>query len=898
MFVILAGSNLMRRACSILLTTLLLTAAAAAQDAPVTPAAHGPVPVIQAARATGPIVIDGRLDDEAWLRATPATAFIQRDPEEGKPVSEETELRVAYDDRALYVGARLRDREPSRIARQLARRDQEGEADGFSLYLDPHHDHLTGAMFSVSAAGVQSDATIFNDSWNDGTWDAVWESATRIDEDGWVAEMRIPFSQLRFPAADRHTFGINAMRYIQRKNERAWLVHVPKKESGLASRLGHLEGLEGVSPRRTFELLPYVVSRAEFIAPSSDRDPFNDGARMFAGTGIDLKYRFSSNLSLDGTINPDFGQVEVDPAVVNLTAFETFFEEKRPFFIEGANIFGDFGRTGSNNFWGFNRAEPLIFYSRRIGRSPQGSVDAEFVDTPTATTILGAAKVTGKTRNGWSLGTLEAVTGREYAITVDDTTRGEGEVEPLSNYFVGRAQREIGRRAAVGVIATAVNRDLREPSLRETLPAQSYVAGVDGHFYLDAKRDWVINGRVAGSYLRGSTDAITRVQQSSQRYFDRPDASYVELDPAASDLDGWTGSINLNRQSGVHLVNAALWGVSPGFDSSDAGFTFKSDRGGMHAVYQWRDQEVKRFSRQKFLAVAKFYTWNYGREVQADGTFLFGNTQFKNYWRVFSDVYYFRATQNDTETRGGPSMLTPESYGGSIGGETDSRKRLSFGANFNTNRSDFGGWRVGTGLNVRYRPAASLEVSVGPGFDRNHTIAQYVGTFADPVVTSTYGSRYVFGLLRQRELSIQTRVNYVLSPKMSLQVYMQPLVSVGDYEEFKELARPRTFDFIRYGQDSGTVSYDAIRARYTVHPGDGGADFEFDDPDFNFKSLRLNAIFRWEWRPGSAMYFVWTEQREDLTDPGRFHFGQDIGRTFQAPADDVLMFKIAYWFQR
>ena len=267
MFVILAGSNLMRRACSIFLATLLLTASAAAQDAPV---AHAAVPVIQAARATAPIVIDGRLDDEAWLRATPATAFVQRDPEEGKPVSEETELRVVYDDSALYVGARLRDREPSRIARQLARRDQEGEADGFSLYLDPHHDHLTGAMFSVSAAGVQSDATIFNDSWNDGTWDAVWESATRIDEDGWVAEMRIPFSQLRFPAADRHTFGINAMRYIQRKNERAWLVHVPKKESGLASRLGHLEGLEGVSPRRTFELLPYMVSRAEFIAPSSE----------------------------------------------------------------------------------------------------------------------------------------------------------------------------------------------------------------------------------------------------------------------------------------------------------------------------------------------------------------------------------------------------------------------------------------------------------------------------------------------------------------------------------------------------------------------------------------------------------------------------------------------------
>ena len=884
-----------RRVAFVVVATSALAAPSSGQQ---TPAAHGPVPIVQAFRATAPIVIDGRLDDEAWLRATAATEFIQRDPEEGKPVSEQTELRVAYDDGALYIGARMRDREPVRIARQLARRDQEGEADAFSLYLDPHHDHLTGAVFSVSAAGVQSDATIYNDSWSDGTWDAVWESATRIDEDGWIAEMRIPFSQLRFPAADRHTFGINAMRYIQRKNERAWLAHVPKTESGLASRLGHLEGLEGVSPRRTLELLPYVVSRAEFIAPASDRDPFNDGARMFAGTGVDLKYRFSSNLSLDGTINPDFGQVEVDPAVVNLTAFETFFEEKRPFFIEGANIFGDFGRTGSNNFWSFNRAEPLIFYSRRIGRSPQGSVDAEFVETPTATTILGAAKVTGKTRHGWSLGMLEAVTGREYAKTVTDTAHGEREVEPLSNYFIARAQREIGRRAAVGVIATAVNRDLREPSLGETLPAQSYVAGVDGHFYLDAKRDWVINGRIAGSYLRGSTDAITRVQESSQRYFDRPDATYVEVDPAAMDLGGWTGSINVNRQSGVHVVNAALWAVSPGFDSSDAGFTFKSDRGGMHAVYSWRNPKVNWFSRERFLAVAKFYAWNYGREKQADGTFFIGHVQFKNYWSMFSNAYYFNDTQSDTETRGGPSMLSPASYGGSFGVDTDSRKRLSFGANVNTNQSDLAGSRIGFGLNMRYRPSSSLEVSIGPGFDRTRTIAQYVGTFDDPVMTATYGSRYVFGFLRQRELSIQTRVNYVLSPKISLQVYMQPLVSVGDYEEFKELARPRTFEFTRYGQDGGTLTYDSNRGRYTVQPGDGGAPFEFDDPDFNFKSLRLNAIFRWEWRPGSAMYLVWTEQREDLANPGRFDFGRDISRTFRAPADDVLMFKIAYWFQR
>jgi hypothetical protein len=882
---------------TVCLAAVLLVCSGLPAQARQRPAAHGAVPVVQAARAGAPVVVDGRLDDEVWVRAVPATAFTQRDPDEGRPATEATELRVAYDASALYIGARLRDREAARISRRLARRDQDVEADSFSLYLDPHHDHLTGAMFSVSAAGVQRDATIFNDSWTDDSWDAVWESAVEVDEEGWIAEMRIPYSQLRFPAADRHTFGINAMRFIPRRNEQSWLVLVPKKENGLASRLGHLEGLDGLTPRRTVELLPYVVSRGEFIAPSSERDPFNDGARGFAGAGLDLKYRFSSNLSLDGTINPDFGQVEVDPAVVNLTAFETFFEEKRPFFIEGANIFGNFGRTGANNFWGFNRAEPLIFYSRRVGRAPQGHADAEFVDPPAASTILGAAKITGKTGGGWSVGLLEAVTGREYARTVHDGASGRTEVEPLSNYVVARVQREI-RRAGVGVLATAVNRDLREPSLRDELPAQAYVGGFDGHLFLDGQRDWVISGRIAGSHLRGTAGSMERLQAASQRYFDRPDAAHLDLDPAATSLSGWTGSLNLNRQSGIHMVNAALWATSPGFDSSDAGFTFNSDRAGMHAVYQYRNPSVNRFSRSRFFAIAKWYTWNHARELQGDGIHSFGNIQLKNYWTMFANGYYFRRTQDDRATRGGPSIEAPGGHGGGFGLDSDGRKRVSVGANVYHNTNPAGGWSTGLSLNLRYRPAAGLEISAGPGLDRNHTAAQYVGTFTDPIAIGTYGKRYVFGLLNQRELSVQTRVNYVMSPKMSLQLYMQPLLSVGDYEDLKELARPRTYDFTVFGRDRGALAYDAAHQRYVVTPGDGGADFELDDPDFNFKSLRLNAIFRWEWRPGSALYVVWTEQRQDLADPGRFSFGRDISRTFRAPADDVLMFKIAYWFQR
>lgn len=885
-----------RRACLALLSAMCLAPAAMAQ----TPGAgHEAVPVVQAARTATPILVDGRLDDEAWLRAEAAGGFIQREPDEGQPATERTELRVAYDDEALYIGVRLHDRDPSRIARQLARRDSEAEADAFALFLDPHHDHLTGASFSVSAAGVQSDSIIYNDEWTDDSWDAVWESAVRIDESGWSVEMRLPYSQLRFPAADRHTFGINAMRYLQRRKERAWLVHVPRTESGLASRMGHLDGLAGLAPRRTLELLPYVVGRAEFVEPDSGADPFNDGSRLFGGVGLDLKYRVSSNLSLDGTVNPDFGQVEVDPAVVNLTAFETFFQEKRPFFIEGANIFRNFGRTGANDFWGFNRAEPMLFYSRRIGRAPQGGADGDFVDPPSASTILGAAKLTGKTRSGWSLGALEAVTGREFAQTATGGARADAEVEPLSNYVVVRAQRELGRRAALGGLVTAVHRDLRAPPLREQLVSQAYVGGVDGHLFLDAARDWVVSGRLAASRVAGDSAAITRLQQASQRYFGRPDAPHISLDPAASSLSGWTGSLNVNRQGGVHGLNAALWSVSPGFESGDAGFNFNADRAGMHAAYRWRNPKPNRVAREQFAAVAKWYTWNFARELQGDGIHAFSNTQLRNYWSVFASGFYVRAVQSDRTTRGGPSMLSPRAQGASIGIESDGRRRVSAGVNGGLRASEFGGREIEYGLDVRYRPAASLELSTGPSFARNRTIAQYVGAFDDPAAASTYGRRYVFGTLHQHEFSLQTRINYVLSPKMSFQLYMQPLVSVGRYDDFKELRQPRTFDFTRYGAEPGTsLAYDHGARRYDVVPGPGGRPFGFDDPDFNFKSLRLNAIFRWEWQPGSAMYVVWTEQREDLADPGRFAFGRDVGRVFRGAADDVFLFKVAYWFQR
>jgi len=849
---------------------------------------------VVAARAASAIVVDGRLDDAAWRAAAPATDFRQRDPDEGKPATESTELRIAYDDEALYVGARMRDREPKRIVRRLSRRDGSADADRIRIYLDPRHDHLTGVMFEVSAGNVQGDSAIFNDSWDDSSWDGVWTSAVTVDSEGWTAEIRIPFSELRFPSAERQTWGINAERYIQRKNESDWLELVPKKESGLASRMAHLTGLDGIRPRRHLALLPYAVARSELVTPAAG-DPFNDGSRMFGATGLDVKYGLGSDLTLDATVNPDFGQVEVDPAVVNLSDFETFFEEKRPFFIEGSQIFGNFGHNGANNFWGFNRSEPDLFYSRRIGRAPQGDPQADYVDRPSATTILGAAKVTGKLPGGWAVAALEAVTQREHARLATGPARRVADIEPLTNYFVGRAHREM-KRGGLGAILTSVARNRRDPVLRAALVDRAWVAGVDGYCFLDAKKDWVVTGRLAGSRLDGSAAAVETVQRSSQHYFQRPDARTVRLDPSATSLSGWTGALNLNRQGGRIRVNGALWAVSPGFESNDLGFNSRTDRWGGHAVVDFRKTDPDRFTRSRFFALAKWYVFNFDHERQGDGLHAFGEVQLRNYWSAFLGAFKSWRVHDDRLTRGGPSSLQGAAKGTFFSLRTDSRKPVSGRLQGEYVSDEFGGWNASTQATLELKPLPSLFVSVGPSLLRAHNPAQWVTAVDDPTAAVTFGRRYVFADLTQTEVSMTTRLNWILTPNVSLQVYAQPLVSVGAYRGFKELARPRRFDFLRYGRDAGSLAYDATAATYSVDPDGPGpaAAFSFDRPDFNFKSLRVNAIFRWEWRPGSTLYLAWTQRREDTAHPGEFELRRDVRALGAAPADNVLLIKVSY----
>lgn len=834
---------------------------------------------LRAIRITDPPVIDGRLSEEFWTRPDVADQFTQKDPDEGKPATEKTEIRVAYDAEALYIGARMHDSEPGKIGRRLANRDeQDSDADRLMIYLDPRHDRRTGVEFWISAAGVQRDVVISNDTFEDSSWDAVWASAVTVDAQGWSAELRIPYSQLRFNAGDSQTWGLNVARFIRRKNETSWLELVPKNENGLASRMIQLVGLDGIRRSGTnLELAPYTAVRQEFVEPGKANDPFNDGSRLFGSVGLDMKARVAGGLTLDATLNPDFGQAEVDPAVVNLSAFETFFDEKRRFFIEGSEIFNNFGLGGSNNFFGFNMSDPSIFYSRRIGRAPQGDTDGDFVDTPRATTIIGAAKLTGKTANGWSIGLLDALTGREQARIVTGALRSRQTVEPRTNYFVGRLQRDLGR-GAIGMLATSVVRNFETIELGDALASRAFVFGGDAFYFLDKKRVWVVTGKFSGSRVSGSPAAIAELQRAPQRYYQRPDATHVSLDPARQSLSGYTGRVFLNRNEGKWRVNAALWGTSPGFESNDMGFHFNGDRFGAHAVLLWQNTKTDRWTRSRHAWIAKANNWSFDRENLNDMWFGCAHASFLNYWWVNSCGGFFRRTYDDRLTRGGPMAISPRSGSLNGGFGTDTRKPVSFDVSFGRDKDEDGGRGTNGGVSVNLKVLPSLSVSTGPQVNRSRGAAQYVGTTPDPNATATYGRSYVFAPIDQTQVTLTTRINYTVTPRASLQVFMQPLLASGDYGAFKSLAAPRTFDFTPYV------------------PPEGAEDF--DNPDFNLKSLRVNAVFRWEFKPGSTLYAVWTQQREDSSHPGNFNFRRDAATMFSAPANDIFLLKLTYWIAR
>ncbi len=858
---------------------------------------------IVAFRVAEPVKVDGYINDQVWQRPG-ETGFTQRQPDEGLPASQKTEAWVAYDDDALYVAVKLYDSHPDSIIGRLARRDQDSESDEVGIGIDAAHDRRTAVFFIVNPAGAIKDGTFSNDTQMDDSWDGVWDVAVRTEAWGWSAEFRIPYSQLRFPLLNRYTWGIEIYRGIKRRNEESYLVLYPRTDRVRVSRWVELIGIEGIKPPSRIELLPYATATGKFIEPPpvdafnlGKTDPFKFRRKFPTNIGADAKIGLAGDVTLDLSLNPDFAQVEVDPAVVNLTAYETYYQEKRPFFIEGSNIL-KFGRGGAASLQDFDWTDPSFFYSRRIGRSPQGSVQHEgFLQLPDRTTILGAAKVSGKISKSWSFAAVSALTDREYGEVDSAGVRFRDEIEPLTFYGVVRSLKEFNdAHQAIGVLGTVVERNLRNDRMSGLLNDHAMSLGIDGWTFLDENKVWVITGWAGASTVSGTKERITELQRSAQHFFQRPDAGYLGVDSSATTMTGWASRLWLDKVTGNWIFNGALGAIHPKFETNDAGFLTHADvvNGHIYFGYEWYEPEG--IFRTKGLTGAIIRQYDFGGYKTAEGYQVFLSGQLLNYWSTFLSVAYNGESYDDQRTRGGPLMKYLTSRAMAFNLSSDSRKSLYGSLYTNAGRGESGGWLYTAGLYFNWKASGNLNTSISLDYSRVHGASQYIDAVPDPTATTTFGTRYVFGVIDQKQLSTTVRLNWTFTPKMSLQLYLQPLLSSGAYSSIMELAQPGTFEFNRYGEGSSQIV--PSDGEYRIYPNGatgGIPGFTIRNPDFNFKSVRANVVFRWEYLPGSTLYFVWTNEKMDYESRGDFSFERDVQRLMRMTPDNVYSIKLTYW---
>jgi hypothetical protein len=887
-----------------LLAPLTLISASLPAQNPTPPTAqirsHEQAPTAAAARRNGPISIDGKLDEAAWQAATPVTDFKQYDPQEGQPATEKTEARILVDDDAVYIGMRLFDSEPSKIQPQLARRDESIEGDLVEVTFDSFHDHLSAVIFRLSAGGARRDATISPNGNQDNSWDAVWEGHTTVDAQGWSAEFRIPLSQLRYNRnVTQQVWGLQLARKIARKAEIDQFSYTPKSQQQGINRYGHLTGLGNLHSVRKIELVPYVLAKNENPA-AVEGDPFNKKNELKPGAGLDAKIGLTSNLTLDATFNPDFGQVEVDPAVVNLSAFETFFPERRPFFVEGSSIFSFGDMRSQNNSNGFT-----FFHTRRIGRQPQRFIDGPdiaFVDTPVETTIAAAAKLTGRSRGGWSLGVLDAVTTTEEAryrdLNGDDHTTI---VEPRANYFIGRVKRDLRQgNTTIGAAVTTVHRDLSDEVLEPLFRSAAYVGGIDwNHSW--SNRTWAFDGNFVLTHNVGSKESIAALQLAPARYYQRPDKENYRFDPNKTSLTGYVHEMTLAKTSGLHWTGTVTYqDYNPGFDINEAGFLGSTDMRGIAPLIAYSENRPSKHVRNWAQYLFWNPTWNYDGHPTFMGVGSISVAELPNFWNYFVRFDWRPRVYDPGLTRGGPIARLTEGGGAQFQIDSDRRKRYTYGLYTSYSYNQAGGRGVNVQPTFTFRPTTALRISMNPSWNRTHAMAQFVTRVVDPIETDTYGTRYVFATLDQRTLSMVTRVDWTFTPTLSLQVFAQPLIASGDFKDYKEFARPRTFDFEIYGRDKGTIARDNATGRYTVDPDGAGSapSFTFGDRDFNQRSLRGNAVLRWEYRPGSALFLVWQQSRFGFASDGSFELGRDFDALWNTQPQNIFVIKGTWWIGR
>ncbi len=807
-----------------------------------------------AARATTAPVLDGKDDDRLWLVAPAITQFRQHDPVEDGDPRYRTEAKVGYDAKYLYVFVRAYDPAPDSIMAFLSRRDARTQSDYIHLMVDSYHDRRTGFRFTTNPLGVKRDIYISGDANEDASWDAVWDVATAVDSLGWTAEYRIPFSQLRFPPGDAHTFGFAIWRDIARVNERiSWPLY-RRSRTGFVSQWGDVSGFEGVAPSKRLEVLPYTVATD---APRAVGTAF--ARHQSLAVGADLKYGVTSNLTLDATVNPDFGQVEADPAVLNLSAFEQFFEERRPFFLEGAGIF-NFANQSANN----GNVSNTLFYSRRIGRAPALGGLYYDQDNPVNSTILGAAKLTGRTAGGLNVGFLDAVTQREVGA-------GGRTIEPATNFLVTRLQQDLrDGNSGIGVMLTATDRRLDDDS-RDFLRERAYALGVDARHRF-WRNNYQVSGTFVASRVRGTPSAILATQRSTVHLFQRPD-SPLEVDSTRTSLGGTRASFNIGKTGGgVTRFSTGVSRTSAGYEINDAGFLTRADITSNGNWFGWQLQQPTRYYRRLFINLNQ---WN---EYTTDGLHLNSggnvnlNGELPNQWWFWTgfNVNGLGTSFDDRAARGGPALRRTVRRNTWFGVQTDERKPVNLVLQGYYVFPDVAGtteWGVDPA--VSFRIASRLQSEIGLSYGAGDYDAQWVGN-----VTDAGGTHYTFARMQQTTSSVTARVDYTLTPRLSLQVYAQPFITAGAFSDVRELADPR-----------------ARRYRDRFQPFAGTAD------DFNVKQFRSNTVLRWEYRPGSVLFLVWQQGRGQFDrNPGDFRLGRDFGDLFRSRSDNTFLIKGSYWF--
>lgn len=843
-------------------------------------------------KITSTITIDGNLEEEAWRSGTWEGNFIQLEPFENGVPSQKTEFRLLFDDVNIYVGIKAYDTAPDSIVQRLSRRDRT-DGDYVGVFFDSYHDLRTAFSFFVTASGVKFDKTTTNNGdVEDATWDPIWYVKTGKYAWGWAAEMRIPLTQLRFKKNSAEVWGFEVLRQIFRKNETDLWQPIPRNSPGFVHLFGELAGLVDIKPRKQFDLTPYVVSSVNTYQEEED-NPFLDGKDGRLNGGLDGKIGITNNLTLDFTLNPDFGQVEADPSEVNLTAFETFFTEKRPFFIEGNNI-----TRFQLGFGDGDLSLEQLFYSRRIGRRPHVDPDLrdnEYIKTPEFTSIIGAAKLTGKSSSGWSVGIIESVGAEEKARISYQGTQRKMVVEPMTNYFVGRLQKDINSgNTIIGAMVTSTDRSLENTPLEDLLHKNGRSAGIDFKQYFSDK-NWLFQINAAFSKVNGSKAAIAETQQTSTHYYQRPNNSYIEFEPERTSLSGSGGNLQINKIGGrFNLMLAGMW-KSPGLELNDIGFLRSADE--LYEVFWcgYRFTKPQGIMRNANLNFNQWYVMDFGGNKIGNGGNVNGHIQFTNQWSAHAGGNLNGTALSNTQLRGGPSMKMPQRQNIWYYFTTDGRKKLSFeysGEHSWTNNNAGNANYYSTEIN--YRPLNTLQLSLVPSFSTKRNDLQYVDKFY-----SGGNDRYMLATINQKVVSFSLRININLTPDFSIQYWGQPFLASGKYRNFKTVTDSKaTIYNDRFQLLNARQLILNTNDTYSVDENlDGNTDYTFDNPNFNFNEFLSNLVLRWEYVPGSTIYLVWSQNRDYEGASGDFDFSHNFSKLYNyEKANNIFLIKLSYRF--